>query len=286
MNINLNKHIAILFHPRSGSTVLRFYLSGALKYENIGEFFNSKLPSYLIKINGSSLSFTDRADKPFVDDAEFVTEANGNLRILSELTEKKIFSVFGVNVLPTFESYPNLLSLLDSRDDIQFIRLERADVLYSMLSILVAHLTTVWHIPPNESLPSFEREITPFVIDLDWLHNHLMMFIKAKTVMNNQLADRVSTVYYEQFQNSPSNLTRIFTGIPRRLTSIPIPFKGQYKSYIQNLDEVENLYEQFVNDHKEFFPQYFGGCPQVQLPLSQGKQPRDLSLIDKGLLMI
>jgi hypothetical protein len=70
----------------------------------------------------------------------------------------------------------------------------------------------------------------------------------------------------------------LFTGIPKQLVSFPVnKFSGNYKDLVTNIDEIEEFYEDFVNEHKEYFPQYFGKLPHIEIPKSQGSRPYNLS---------
>ena len=57
MNINIqpNKHIALLLTPRSGSTVLRAWLASSLNYLNLSELFNVNVVPPKILIEGEDV---------------------------------------------------------------------------------------------------------------------------------------------------------------------------------------------------------------------------------------
>ena len=105
----------------------------------------------------------------------------------------------------------------------------------------------------------------------------IRMYLENDKDIDKYFSD-IPTIYYEQFQNNVNNLRNLFEGIPKKIVSNPYTKLGiNYKEYVENIDEIEDYYEQFVNDNKEYFPQYFGKLPHITIPSSQGRQPRDLS---------
>jgi hypothetical protein len=172
--------------------------------------------------------------------------------------------------------FPELSTLIANHKDTQFLRLERADVLYSVLSIEVARKSGIWHHVPSEGLQ--KKQIDPFSIPLNVIHQHLMDYIHEQDEINKEFGG-APIIYYEQFQHSIGTIREIFDGIPKKIISLPFERSGNnYKSLILNIDEIDDHYEMFVNKHQEHFPQYFNKLPHIKIPASQGRQPRDLSL--------
>lgn len=281
IHIPSDKHIGLLFQPRSGSHVLRFFLSAATGRTNLNECFNHYLSTKSNRIIPAGDQFlVGNFNEPILLTPDQMYQRSvDHMRSLSLMSEKRAYTIFSILPRSFSKEYPQLNNMLASRDDIFFIRLERADVLYSILSRIVCLQNDVWHndVLRNDAkmLPRIHRK---YVFPIDELETELYDYIKtSNTISENYTAP---VLYYEQFQSSPASLRKLFDGIPQLILSSPVnKFAGNYKVQVENLSEVEEFYEQFVNDNAECFPQYFGKLPHIQIPLSQGRQPRDLSLL-------
>lgn len=294
--IEPNKHIGILFQPRSGSNVVRPYLSTVTDRKDLSELFNPVgqvaepgALNYQLLGGGKitrSLKFSDGA--PILPEDIIrvaLPDAIANLGMLREQTELKNPTVFGIHSHAYLEDVPAFFKLLLEAKNIQYFRLERADVLYSILSLIIARETGHWHnmARPTDNVPV--HTFTPvqdlpesFNIPIPELQQRLTRYVTVSREIEEYFGD-LPTIYYEQFQFSVANLRNLFNGIPKKIVSIPVTKTGtDYKLIVSNLNEVEDFYEQFVNEHKEYFPQYFGKLPHIQIPACQGRQPRDLSI--------
>jgi hypothetical protein len=173
--------------------------------------------------------------------------------------------------------YPEFSEKLALTPNLQLIRVRRADVLYSIISHKTSHLTGEFHLKSDTSRAR-QNDIN-FEISLFELEESLTRLVNEEKHMDTYFPN-VPIIYYEEFQESPVKLTRKFTGVPIRMISVgTVRFMGNHKTNVTNIDEVEDFYEKFVNEHKEYFPQYFGKLPHVKIPASQGRQPRDLSAV-------
>jgi len=298
--IDPNKHIGILFEPRSGSHVVRYFLSNITNRANLGETFNPLNGNTVEKLEFTNKTFL-KGNSKFVDTlvglrVEITDELIKNISLPEAITNLKTLKVEAeLNNYTTFSIYPTgyakfmpeFLNHLASADDIQCIRLERADVLTSILSSIMAIKNNNWHyaadnnIMPIEYLSNLKLEKIKILIEP--LEFRLNSYVE-KCMCIDKYFPNVTTIYYEQFQNNVTNLRNMFNGIPKKIISIPYLKLGiNYKEWIKNLDEVEDFYEHFVNEHKEYFPQYFGKLPHVKIPVSQGRQPRDLSQLQMAV---
>jgi hypothetical protein len=198
----------------------------------------------------------------------------GNLEVLNTLHEKDIHAVFSVLLRSFSDEFPQLVTKLASNPDIQFIRLERADVLYSIISVMLAIKSEIWH---NSSASYLERPHTSEDLSLPALNSMLIDYINGYRDIENNFSAPI--IYYEQFQHRVTNILNLVDGVPKVIHPARVnKFSGNHKELVINLEEVEDFYEQFVNEHKEYFPQYFGKLPHIQIPACQGRQPRDLSI--------
>jgi hypothetical protein len=263
--------------PRTGSSLLRNYLVDMTDYINLSELFNHNVDTATIQLvsNSVSVNYPSNLGRTSLEEDELITRSNQSLEALAEMSALNKFGVFSVLIKSFQDTYPELSKLISGREDIQAIRLERADVLYGHLSIAISRETKIWH---NQTSLAADRHIDPFGLSIKWLENMLDRYLVSldytKLYFNN-----APVIYYEEFQTAPIKMTTLFSGIPKKIVSTGInKFIGNYKDLVTNIVEVENFYEQFVNEHKEYFPQYFNKLPYIKIPAAQGRQPRDLSL--------
>jgi hypothetical protein len=158
-----NKHTGIIFTPRSGSHVLREFLSSVNNTINGGEIFNPVLSSntmednlddFLLKGNRKfrhlGLSNDDSINLKICeqDDIE-------NIETLTLEASLSNYFVFTINSTgyQTTEYRENILKRLVNSNNIQCFRLKRADVLWSFLSIWFAGINKIWHQPYDEINP-------------------------------------------------------------------------------------------------------------------------------------
>jgi hypothetical protein len=250
---------------------------------DIGELFNpfADAGAWEIKTDpftGTTYIQIEHDPKYIVETNKRVLQVQENIDLLTKVTDTGHTGVFGVTLEYYLDIIEEVAPLLLQSDNIQFIKLERADVLFSILSLNIATNTGNFHntVVPNTRTHS-RTAPEPINISIERFTNVLDRYIRRQQVITEYVGD-VPTIYYEQFQSNVSNLRNMFNGIPHRIISSPYLKVGlNYKSFIKNLLEVEDCYEQFVNEHKEYFPQYFGKLPHVQIPACQGKQPIALS---------
>ena len=280
-----DKHTGIIFDPRSGSHVIREFFSGVNNNINLGEIFNparslneddinhDEQVKSLMKGNRSfSYSGVIKSDTLDLNTCE--QDDDENIETLKVEAGFSNYFVFSINSVPYGTRRENLFKKFINSDSIQVIRLKRADLLSSILSIYFARTTKIWHrTDPNEiiHLPELLK------IPMDYIVERLTLNLEADKDIYKYFPD-IPTIYYEQFQNNIHNLRNMFEGIPKKIVSNPYIKLGiNYKKHVENIDEIEDYYEQFVNNNKEYYPQYFGKLPHVTIPASQGNQPRDLS---------
>lgn len=272
MNIDTNKSVVILFQPRTGSHVLAHYLGEVLNKVNLGELTN---PTLDITYYDKHVKLYNKPKNSYIPTEVTITaELNDRMAWYSKFLDSGS-SVMRAPVVLYQSWYPGLSTLLKQEDRHQIIYLDRADVGYRLISTIVSQATTVWH---NRNISSIVRTTDKITVSLPDVKLRLNMYLKSLDHIREYFGE-VQTMYYEEFQDSASKLRNLINGIPKQIVSTPFnKFLGNHKDLITNLDEVEDFYEQFVNEHKEYFPQYFGKLPHIKIPASQGRQPRDLSL--------
>jgi len=276
-----NKHIGIVFDPRSGSHVLREFLSSVTESINLGELFNPGRSNDKYDIYTNSLLKGNRnfsylgISKPNILDLDTCEQDDSeNIETLKVEAEFSNYIVFSINSIPYGTRRENLFKKLINSNVIQCIRLKRADLLSSILSIYFARTNNIWH---RMDQTKIIRAPEILKIPMDYIIERLKINLEVDKDIDKYFPD-IPTIYYEQFQNNLHNLRNLFDGIPKKIVSNSYTKLGiNYKNHVENIDEIEDYYEQFVNDNKEYFPQYFGKLPHITIPSSQGRQPRDLS---------
>lgn len=280
ITITPDKHLAIIFTPRSGSHVLQEYISTVTNMFNCGELFSPKMNIRLDISDGEEPRMvsadTKRPGMPYLEydtREEIVAEMSVRQKAVDEVAATGRLVV----VKMALHMCPNITEGLIATNKFQFINLDRADLLYSLISHVLSIEEVDYHnVSPGAVAVAKKRK--SHHMPLDDLHRALTNYIMRQKYIKKYFPN-IQTMYYEEFQDSASKLRNLITGIPKQIVSIPYnKFLGNHKDLITNLDEVEDFYEQFVNEHKEYFPQYFGKLPHVKIPASQGRQPRDLSL--------
>ena len=280
VTIEPNKHIAFIIQPRSGSSVLRQYLSQLLNYNNFGELLNHHVNTVEMEIKNNeivNIKHPDTKTRPSKDltNDDLTLRSYNNLNTLTQLTEIKKYCVFTVLVRSFHDRGPDILTKLKERDDIQFIRQERADVLYAILSTIMSLQTDDFHNTDPTIIK--KRELKRGKLNIDGIMNFLNTYVEERKLIKEYFPD-IPVIYYEQFQMSPAKMMDMFDGIPKKLLSLSLSkFADNYKDkeIVTNIDEIEDLYEQFVNDNIEYFPQY-SGEHQITIPAHQGRQPKIL----------
>jgi len=277
-SISTDKHICFVFQPRSGSHVLRQYIAESFGLTNLYEWFNVLLEEDEVTINDNKVSvkLNHTAEKLNLNKTEIKDRTTKQLDILNKLSALNHRSVFTMYLSSYFnfnQDAEDSIKHITAQKNIQFIKLERADVLYSILSVAVASKSNQWH---NISLKKVHRTLEKFDYKIDNLNKALSLYIRNLDISNKYLKN-IPTIYYEQFQLNPKKINTLFSNIPNKIISVPYnTWGGNCKDYVKNLDEVENFYEKFVNNHSEYFPQYFDKLPGINIPSFQGKQPKQL----------
>lgn len=280
-----NKHTGIIFDPRSGSHVLREFLSSVTDSINLGELFNPgrsnneydiKHDEYTNSLMKGNRYFSYLGiSKPDILDLDTCEQDdNENIETLKVEASFDNYSVFSINSYLYGNRRGNLFAKLINSNIIQFFRLKRADLLSSILSIYFARTSDIWHRKDQTEIIHVPETLK---IPMDYIIERLKINLEIDKDIDKYFSD-IPTIYYEQFQNNIHNLRNLFDGIPKKIVSNPYIKLGiNYKNHVKNIDEIEDYYEQFVNDNKEYFPQYFDKLPHIIIPASQGRQPRDLS---------
>ena len=200
---------------------------------------------------------------------------NERFTTLTEMSEISKFAIFSIFVKDVLRYYPNTVRQIKQRSDIFFVRLKRADVLYSIISIELSKHTNIWHNIDNTNTFSRENLKEKIEIPLNNMQTHLERYVNAEILIKD-IFEGVPTIYYEQWQNNLSKLNTILN-LPNKLISvIHQKFTGNYKNLISNITEIEDYYEEFVNNHSEYFPQFFDKLPNIIIPKIQGRQPNQL----------
>lgn len=271
IKIEKDKHIAFFILPRSGTTVLRAYLCDLLGYRNATELFNHYVTGTDIKIqDGRIVKWMNSDTRPKMTRDELIVRSFNYLGTLSTLKEMNELAVFSIYADSFYQYCPTLLPALSVRNDIQFIKQERADVLYASLSALISLKTAVFH---NIDAVSKTRTTIPEYFDPEKIFDMLTAYVNERKEIHKHFPD-LPTIYYEQFQMTPANMMHLFEGIPKKIISLRVSkFSENCKNLVTNLDEIEGLYEKFVNDNIEFFPQY-NGTHKIDIPECQGRQPK------------
>lgn len=269
VHLSPTKNIGVVFQPRSGSHVLVDYLATALGFNNLAEIFNASLTP---TITDNVVEFVNGGE-PFLDKSDhnrLNTDMLARLDFVRKLhkTEHSVFKIF-------LESYidvsPNLSNDICQLENTQFIRLERANVLEAMMSRHIAIKSGVWHHKISDGMSVsrvFANNMPTVTFPPALLVKYLNTYI-ASQIHAQQYFGNAQIIYYEQFQQNAGILRNIFTGIPKKFASIPYTkLPGNSVDLISNVDEIADIYAQFVTDHSEFFPQHFDKLPGLSIPLS------------------
>lgn len=279
IQIDRQKHLALLFRARSGSTVFRSFMSQVLNFKDCSEIFNHGLPERLhLKITDDNDISIEKLDTVSIDirlSKEYQEKqfeiSKQNLDVLSYMTDHGIQGIFGVYHQSYYNYNPELTQMILDRPDVQPLILLRADVLYGIISECVCRETDQYH---NTSANSVTRSVNPFAIKLDDLKIHLEYYVNFYKDIQRANPD-IPVVYYEQFRQTPVKLLNIFSGLPKKLCSVSTnKWEGDYRKHVTNMDQVENLYREFVLKHIDCFPQLFDpGLQSITPPLPGLQQP-------------
>lgn len=308
-----DKNIGIIFQARSGSTVLQYYLSVVTRRVNMGELFNLVHPigpqaspaidpadfdndDWKVHIPPKETDRNDNNGKKLFESMEGMLKINKRIQIiqnLNKLNKQVIFKILLKSYLnmdisavksrfnpplasDTF-SDPTISERLKQETNTQFINLARADYFQALLSYFIAVRTDLWHLLSDRSAsrPTLDKKLVyPIRLFNAFLNDHII-----ETDHMKQYFPNIQTIYYEQFQYNIANLRNLFTGIPKQIISIPtVRFIGDHRDSFENIDEIEDIYKQFVNEHKEYFPQYFDKTLNAQISAFCGKQSTPLSV--------
>lgn len=272
IHIEPNKHICIFFQPRSGSTALRSYLVNTIpNLQNLEEFFNLFV-QYKFEYRNNKFHRTEFKSINFSEEEKKIKIQN-RLRHLDSCTKNQLFCVFTAFIQSYMNESPELTSVLVNRPDTQSFYLDRADVLTALLSTEVAYRTRVFH--NFKGSQNNTRSIDSFSVGIPRIKKRLENYLQSVAELN-KVAPGIQKIYYEYFQLTPGNISNLFSGITNPVVAPDVNrFEDQvnYKDYIINIDEIENLYHDFVNNNIEYFPQYCGQAPMIQIPEFQGRQP-------------
>ena len=187
VTIEPNKHIAFIIQPRSGSSVLRDYLCEILHYNNAGEILNHNVETIDIEIKNNKIVKWEHADKgsrpaPDEPNDNLTQRSYDHLNTLTQLTEIKEFCIFTVLVRSFRDSGPAILQKLKERNDIQFIRQERADVLYSILSAFMSINSGEFHNTDPNIIK--KRELKRGEIDINLVLRLLNLYVNELKLIN------------------------------------------------------------------------------------------------------
>jgi hypothetical protein len=277
--IQPKKHIGLIFQPRSGSHVVRHYISEVTDRLNFGELFNpiSNVSNYKLKrepFTGFEYIEYEKTSIVKKEINEKLDEAKKRVDWLNDLSNEDRYGIAGIYLRAFKPDIPSAVKIINGIKDIQFIRLDRADVLTSVLSLHFAEETGNFHNPVLQDKnhnPIYKTERVE--IPVEKISLRLEEYVETQNIIKT-LFPNIPTIYYEQFQNNVANLRNIFSGIPKYIANVPFnKLSKNYKELASNLNEIEDFYEQFVFEHQEFFPQYFGKIEGICIPSGQGRQP-------------
>jgi len=283
ITIDPTKNIGIIFQLRSGSTALQQYLASRFHMANIMELFNAYTNNNFLTGPASGKNTLPPPAKPTAPSLTpwpATTRIEALLHLDERVTALQAFNaqgklgVFKVNVMSYMKDYPTFSDVLASQTNIQFINLERADVLYSLISRFLSVQTGDWNIFGN----------TPRPINAPAGTTYAFSAAQVRLAFDEYLAKRdhiaahfptVPTIYYEEFQNNPANLSNMIAGgdINSQGRIAVSKFTDNHKLLISNLAEVEAIYQEYVRLHPTYFPASTGKVPGVAIPVAQGNQP-------------
>lgn len=254
-----DKHIGIILDPRSGSHAFRDYVSASLEILNMGEFLNPNIRTLNLLVDKNKKSVHKIPDHRygFPIDTEYneilINEwIDEKLNVLNDMSSIDQFGIFSILIKNTLSYFPDIIKKIKGNHNTYFIRLKRADVLYSIISIEICKHTNIWHNIDHENTFSRENIKDKINIPLDIINTHLEMYVKCEKLIE-EIFGKVPIVYYEQWQNNIRNLNMILN-LPNKFVSIDYQkFIGNYKNLISNIDEIEEYYDKFVNRHSEYF---------------------------------
>ena len=174
-----NKHTGIIFTPRSGSHVLREFLSSVTNNKSGGEIFNPTRnkgddeENLLLEGNRKFRHLGLTGDHT-IDQETCKQDDIENIETLTLEASLSNYFVFTVNSTgyQTTEYRENILKRLANSNNIQCFRLKRADVLWSFLSICFAKNNNVWHQPYTNINPYTPESLK---IPLEWIMKRLRM---------------------------------------------------------------------------------------------------------------
>jgi len=237
--------------------------------------FNLDLNELKIDIKNNEVVFDlprFRVDNSVKEKRQHAKNYLDSLSILSRAQKYSVFNIY----LPSFiDECPDIVKDLSLRKDIQYFHLKRADILYGIISSFVSIEHNMFHNPNSDRIK--ERQGNRFSIPIKDIEKYLIWHVKKTQIIERYFED-LPTIYYEQFQMKPINMMNLFENIPKKIIDVNYnKFKGNHKDFVVNLDEIEDYYEKFVNEHAEYFPQYFNRLPEIKIPEYQGRQPKNLS---------
>jgi len=249
ISLDKNKHIGIIFQPRSGSTILRHYLAEVLNYIDGSELFNHYVLTPEFKIDNGNLSVVRHDGQTFgiMTTSEVIERSYNYINSLDQLSELNYKVVFGVYLQSFMRDCPDLIKSLSLKNNIQFIRLERQDFFYSLLSIAVAKRADIsWH---NTSQKLEERKIKPFILDQNFIKRKVEDLHFEKNILKKTF-ETLPIIYYESYEKKPHNIMNLFQNIPKKITGFKInKWKENYRDLIINLDEIESFYNNIISSN-------------------------------------
>ena len=262
IHIESNKHIGILFQPRSGSHVLQHLLSKLSNRANIQEYFNFTVEPHEFGVVDGKYITTEKKlySGIHLSESEIIDQADNRFTKIQQLTDINKFSVFKILIPSYVDAYPDISDMLTKRSDMQFIRINRKDMLYSFISVLLCRTDKLWHSSLGTELNaiSVQHDVGGKIL----FPNELLTFFLERQVRCERHIRKyfgeLPTIYYEEFEHRPLNILNKFSGIDKKIIAVPYnKIRGNYRELISNIYEIEGNFDKFINANAEYFPQYF-----------------------------
>lgn len=283
ITLDSTKNIGVVIQAKSGSTAMLQYLATLTGTANLMELFNAY--NYNTILTRDLLSLRPGTPTPF-DPVKaltpWVSPPDHNAYDLGTMPTRvqrlkdfnasgklAVFKIYPNSYLPEDSTFP--LTLADTNT--QIILLDRADVLYSIISIFVSIQTRDWF-----AFTGGDRSIgapagAQYHLSVQQLTLALDVY-KTKQDHINQYFPTAPRIYYEQFQDDLTQLPNLIQGPQGAVGKITLgKFTDNHKLLISNLAEVEACYQAYVTANPTYFPASTNKMPGVVIPASQGNQP-------------
>lgn len=260
IRLDNNKHICLFFHPRSGSTLLQNYICDLTARLNLRESFNlySK-KQYRYEYKNNTLFSHDEKE------LDIKSSSQATLNFIKEIEKENVYTFSNAWAVSIIDKFPELLDYFKHCNNLTFLNLYRADYLYSLISIRLANRSNSFHSYVHLNDKNIDRtNEEPIIIDPKSIEKNCKEFVLTESILMDKFG-LIPKIYYEQFETNPANIINLFENLPKKIIRTRTnKNKGNYRFLVSNYKEIEECFVDFVNNHKEFFPQYFGAINNLQ----------------------